>query len=69
MTVFWTEFAKDRLDDIFEYYKLKSKSAKVAMKLVESIVDHTIGLEKQPYIWTKRRTFIGPTPKFQVFGR
>ncbi len=50
LTVFWTEFAKDKLDDIFEYYKLKSRSVKVAIKLVDGIIDHTIGLEKQPYI-------------------
>jgi plasmid stabilization system protein ParE len=50
LTVFWTEFAKDKLDDIFEYYKRKSKSADLARKLVDSIIDHTIELEKQPYI-------------------
>lgn len=49
LNVFWTQFAKDKLDDIFEYYKLKA-SAKIAKKLVVSIVNHTIGLEKQPYI-------------------
>lgn len=53
LTVFWTEFAKDKLDDIFEYYKKKSKSINVARKLVDSIIDHTIGLEKQPYIGQK----------------
>ncbi len=51
LTVFWTEFAKDKLDDIFEYYKLKA-NAKVARKLADSIVDQTIGLEKQPFIWS-----------------
>lgn len=50
LTVFWTVFAKDKLDAIFEYYKLKSKSANVARKFVNSLVDHTIVLEKQPYI-------------------
>lgn len=53
LTVFWTEFAKDKLDEIFEYYKRKSKSVKVARKLVDSIIDQTIGLEKQPYIGQK----------------
>lgn len=46
LTVFWTEFAKDKLDEIFEYYKRKSKSVNVARKLVDSIIDQTIGLEK-----------------------
>lgn len=53
LTVFWTEFAKDKLDDIFEYYKLKTKDVNVARKLVNSIIDHTIGLEKQPNIGQK----------------
>ncbi|WP_373519887.1 hypothetical protein [Pricia sp.] len=45
LTVFWTEFAKGKLDQIFEYYKRKSRSANVARKLVDGIIDHTIGLE------------------------
>ena len=53
MTVFWTEFAKGKLDDIFEHYKLKARSANVARKLVDSIVNHTLGLENQPYIGQK----------------
>ena len=53
LTVFWTEFAKDKLDDIFEYYKHRSKSVNVARKLVDSIIDYTIRLEKQPYIGQK----------------
>jgi plasmid stabilization system protein ParE len=53
LTVFWTEFAKDKLDDIFEHYKLKSRSVNVTRKLVDSIIDHSIGLEKQPYIGQK----------------
>ena len=50
LTVFWTEFAKDKLDDIFEHCKCKSKSVNVSRKLVDGIIDHTIDLEKQPYI-------------------
>jgi len=39
LTVFWTEFAKGKLDDIFEHYKLKSRSVNVARKLVDGIID------------------------------
>jgi plasmid stabilization system protein ParE len=46
LTVFWTEFAKGKLDDIFEHYKLNSRSANIAKKLVDGITDQTIGLEK-----------------------
>jgi len=38
LTVFWTQFAKDKLDDIFEYYRPKA-SVKVARELVISIID------------------------------
>jgi len=57
LTVFWTEFAKDKLDEIFEYYKLKSRSVNVARKLVDSIIDHTIILEKQPYIGQREDSY------------
>lgn len=50
MTVFWTSFAKGKLDDIFKHYKLKSGSVDVSKKLVDSIVDYTKGLEKHPHI-------------------
>ena len=46
LTVFWTEFAKAKLQDIFEHYKLNSRSANVAKKLVDRITDETISLEK-----------------------
>jgi plasmid stabilization system protein ParE len=50
MNVFWTEFAKRKLDDIFKYYSEKSKNVAVGAKLVNGIIDHTLGLENQPYI-------------------
>jgi plasmid stabilization system protein ParE len=49
LSVFWTQFAKDKLDDIFEYHRRKA-NVKVARNLVSSIVDHTSGLENQPHI-------------------
>ncbi|MFS4418834.1 type II toxin-antitoxin system RelE/ParE family toxin [Maribacter sp. 2307ULW6-5] len=65
LTVFWTEFAKERLEDIFEYYKRKSKSIDVARKLVDSIVNHTIGLERQPYIGQKEELLSGRPQGFR----
>lgn len=50
LSIFWTKFAKDKLRDIFEHYKHKSGSTSVPRKLVNSIVNHTIDLAKQPYI-------------------
>ena len=46
LSVFWTDFAKEKLEDIYQYYKRESKSSSVAKKLVNSIIDYTNGLEK-----------------------
>ncbi|NPA45156.1 MAG: type II toxin-antitoxin system RelE/ParE family toxin [Chlorobi bacterium] len=51
-TVFWTEFAKSKLDDIFEYYNFNI-SFSFASKLVTNIIDKTIILKKQHYIGQK----------------
>lgn len=65
LTVFWTSFAKQKLDDIFEYYKLKSGSARVARKLVDSIVDHTTGLEKQPFSGQREEMLLDRSQEFR----
>jgi plasmid stabilization system protein ParE len=65
LNVFWTQFAKDQLHDIFEYYNRKSRSINVAKKLVDSIVDHTIGLEKQPYTGQKEELLSDRPQKFK----
>lgn len=49
LEVFWTEFAKNKLEEIFDYYKLKA-NRNVAIKIVDGIVDQTIGLDKMPEI-------------------
>ncbi len=46
LTVFWTHFAEDKLDDIFHYYKLNVSSS-FAHKLINEIVDKTTDLEKK----------------------
>ncbi|WP_339708857.1 type II toxin-antitoxin system RelE/ParE family toxin [uncultured Kriegella sp.] len=65
LTVFWTEFAKEILDDIFEHHKLKSKSVKVARKLVGSIVDRTITPENQLHIGQKEELLSDRPQKFR----
>lgn len=47
LMVFWTQSAEDKLQDIFNYYKLKV-NAKVARKIVAEIVDKTINLSENP---------------------
>jgi plasmid stabilization system protein ParE len=44
LTVFWTKFAKEKLAEIFEYYKATA-GTKVAQKLINAIINHTEGLE------------------------
>ena len=41
--------AESKLEDIYSYYSIKA-SKKVAQKLINGIVDTTIGIEKQPEI-------------------
>ena len=49
LTVVWTKYAQNKLQEIFEYYKFKA-SINIASKLVNSIVDKTIDLELNPKI-------------------
>ena len=51
LEIFWSQFAEDKLKEIFEYYKLKA-GAKVAKKIANQIVDCTINLDKNPRIGT-----------------
>ncbi|WP_343695081.1 type II toxin-antitoxin system RelE/ParE family toxin [Flavobacterium sp.] len=48
LTVYWTQFAEDKLIDIFEYYKYKA-GVKVAKALVDGLVDASLSLEFNAY--------------------
>jgi toxin ParE1/3/4 len=47
LIVLWTDTAKFQLEDIYNYHVEKA-SHRVARKLVKSIVDRTIHLDKNP---------------------
>src|SRR5690554_654359 len=47
LEVYWLEFAENKLLDIYNYY-CENASVHIAQKLVNSIVDTTIDLEKHP---------------------
>ncbi len=47
LTIFWTDFAKNELRGIFNFYK-KEASLRVATKLTSGIVQETLKLEKHP---------------------
>ena len=48
LTVYWTQFAENKLEDIFEYYKFKAGS-RVAQTLVNGIIDVSLSLEINAY--------------------
>jgi toxin ParE1/3/4 len=52
LTVYWTQFAEEKLEDIFMYYSAKA-SLRIAQKLVNEIIDKSIELEKNPLIGQK----------------
>ena len=52
LTVFWTHFAENKLDDIYKYYKEKA-GIRIAKKLINEIVNASLELEKSPLIGQK----------------
>jgi plasmid stabilization system protein ParE len=52
LTVYWTRFAEDKLEDIFSYYESEA-SSKIAHKLIRGIIDRTIRLSTNPFIGQK----------------
>jgi|TARA_R110001583_G_C5473648_1_gene393089 plasmid stabilization system protein ParE len=49
LDVYWLELAENKLEDIYSYYSVKA-SKKVAQKLINGIIDTTIGIDQQPEI-------------------
>lgn len=49
LTIFWTQFAENELEEIFKYHK-ENASETIARKLVIGIIKTTKKLRKQPYI-------------------
>lgn len=52
LRIFWTDFAKNELRKIFDFYK-KEASLGVAAKLTSGIVHEALKLEKHPTIGPK----------------
>ena len=44
LNVSWTQFAENKLEDIFEYYKFKA-GVRIAQALVDGIIDSSLTLE------------------------
>lgn len=52
LTVYWTQFAEDKLEDVFLYYSEKA-SLRVAQNLINEIIEKSIGLSKNPFVGQK----------------
>lgn len=62
--IYWTNFAKRELKNIFDYYKIKA-SPKVAKNLVTKIVEKTTSLEFQDKIGQQEELLSHRKEKFR----
>lgn len=52
LAVYWTQFAENKLEDVFSYY-IEKASENIALQLVNGIIDKSLELEKNPLIGQK----------------
>jgi len=52
LTVYWTHFAENKLDDVFAYY-CEKVGFRIAQKLVSEIISKSVDLEQNPLIGQK----------------
>lgn len=64
LTVFWTHFSENKLDDIYEYYKEKA-GIRIAKRLVNGIVNKSLELEKNPSIGQKELLLVDRIQEFR----
>jgi plasmid stabilization system protein ParE len=62
--IFWTDFAKLQLRNIFDYYKLKT-SPRIAKNLVTGIVEKTNTLDFQKEIGQKEELLLSRKENFR----
>lgn len=49
LEVIWSKFAEKQLDEIFKYYK-ENASERVALEMVQGLLNEPERLEKDPFI-------------------
>ncbi len=54
LAVYWSRFAENKLDDIYNYYESKA-GTRIARKLIAGIIDKTIVLDNNPHIGQKEK--------------
>lgn len=66
LEVYWTQFAEDKLQDIFYYYMHKA-GVNVAEKITDTIIDETIRLGAQPEMGVKEELLSDRAQEFRYF--
>ena len=64
LIVYWTQFAEEKLEDIYVYYSLKA-SSRVAHKLIEGIINQSTKLEKNSFIGQKELLLVDRPQEFR----
>lgn len=64
LVVYWTQFAEDKLEDVFLFYS-KNASEDIAVQLVNKIIDKSLELEKNPLIGQKESLLYGRLQEFR----
>jgi plasmid stabilization system protein ParE len=54
LEVIWSKFAEKQLDEIFEYYR-ENASERVALEMVQGLLNEPERLKKEPFIGQKER--------------
>lgn len=64
LEVYWTQFAEDKLTDIFEYYHYNA-GVKVAQNLVNGIIDESLKLRTNPFIGQKEDLLLNRVQEYR----
>lgn len=64
LIVYWTQFAEDKLNDVFTYLSEKA-SPKIAQKIIGQIIDKSLELEKNHYIGQKEPLLVNRIHDFR----
>ena len=66
LKIYWTEFAKSALREIFDYYKIKA-GIRVSHKLIEGVVKSSEILINQPFIGQTEEFLSDRNERFRYF--
>ena len=64
LTVYWTQFAENKLEDVFVYYS-QTANIRTASRLVDRIIARSLELEKNPFMGQKETLLSGRLQEFR----